>query len=64
MKMIGHQAPGQYISKWQNMMSDFSKKVIIVFLGEKYLLPVVTLVVNVVNSGFFEMHSFSINLLY
>ena len=64
MKMIWHQAPGQNIGKRHNMVSDFSKEVIIVLLCEKYLLPVVALVVNMVNSGFFEMHKSHINFVY
>jgi len=52
-KMIGHQAPGHYISVWQNIFFHFTEKEKIILPVEKYFLSVITLIVNVVDVSFF-----------
>jgi len=56
MKMIGHQAPGQYIGKRQNIIPYFPNKKLIVFVIVKYLLPVIALVIDMIYAAGFEVH--------
>ena len=58
MKMVGHQAPCKYISKWQYMCSYFTDKKQVIFPAVINTLSVIALIVNMIYPSCFEIHPF------
>jgi hypothetical protein len=64
MKMIGHEAPGQYISKRQYMNPDLLQEKPVVFVIKKNRLPVIALVIDMIYATGFEVHYINCYLVF
>jgi len=56
MKMVGHQAPGEYIAIRHDMGTDFSGKEQVILPAKKNKLPVIALVIYMIYASGFEDH--------
>lgn len=63
MKMIGHQAINYHVTEWQQVCPYFPQEELVVFVGEKHLLPFVALVVDMEKLLWVEVHCFLIEVV-
>jgi hypothetical protein len=56
MKMIRHQAPGQYIGVRQNTVPDFIEKKQIVLTSEKYRLRIISTIIYMIDLAVAKFH--------
>jgi hypothetical protein len=58
--MVGHQTPGEDIGERTNMNLDFSQEVKVILPYKENLSPVVSLIVNVINLVWMDIHNVNI----